>query len=76
MIQAALPVEIHTTPASLLWALPLCLAISMVYKAVKLETFTPAVVIKEVTLLFVTIIGFLILVALILLTIAHVSTIW
>lgn len=76
MTLAALPVEIPTTPVSLLWALPLCLAISVVYKAVKLETFTPALVVKEVALLFITIIGFLILVALILLAIAHTSKIW
>ncbi len=57
------PMDIPTEPLSLLWALPICLSIALVYKAVKLHNFRPAVVAREVALLFGTIVGFLVLVA-------------
>lgn len=57
------PMDIPTESLSLLWALPICLSIALVYKAVKLNKFRPAVVVREVALLFGTIVGFLVLVA-------------
>ncbi|MBN2063300.1 MAG: hypothetical protein JW745_00745 [Sedimentisphaerales bacterium] len=66
------PINIATTPASLLWALPVSLGIAVVYKAVKLEKFTWPIFAREVTLLLSTIIGALILTAICLLTIAKI----
>ena len=65
------PLNVPTSPAGLLWSLPICLAIAMVYKGLKLEKITPALFIKEVTLLFLTIIGVLILVAILLILLAY-----
>jgi len=58
------PLHVPTEPISLLWALPICLNIAVVYKAIKLEEFTAKLFVREVALLFATIIGFLIVVAL------------
>ena len=55
------PMAIPTTPASLLWAVPVSIGIAVVYKAVKLEKFTWPIFAKEVTLLVATIISVLIL---------------
>ena len=55
-----LPTHIFTQ----LWVLPICLSIALVYKAIKLEDFRPVLFVREVFLLFVTIVGFLIFVAL------------
>jgi hypothetical protein len=68
-----LPLEVPTRAVALLWALPICLSIALVYKALKLETFTLGVAVREVLLLFATIIGFLILIAVVLLVIARVA---
>ena len=65
------PMEVPTRIVSLLWALPICMSISLVYKAIKLDTFKPATYLREVMFLFGTIIGFLILVAVVLLVIAE-----
>ena len=65
------PIRIPTEPASLLWVLPICLSIALVYKSIKLEVLTPAILLREVAFLFITIIGFLIVVALCLLGIAR-----
>ena len=65
------PVTVGTNVLSLLWALPICLSIALVYKAVKLEESRWGAFGREVAVLFVTIIGFLILVALGLLVIAQ-----
>ena len=54
------PISIPTTPASLLWAVPVSLGIAAVYKAIKLEKFTWPMFAREVTLLVATIIGALI----------------
>ena len=59
----ARPLEIPTTPVSLLWALPISLSIAVVYKALKLPEFRPRLFLREVALLFATIVGFLALVA-------------
>ncbi len=50
------PLEIGTTSSSLLWLLPLAAAISIVYKAVKLPKITAVNFIKEISLLFATIV--------------------
>lgn len=65
------PMSIPTTPASLLWSLPVSLGIAVVYKAVKLEEFGWKLFCKEVSLLFLTIIGVLILTAIGLLVLAR-----
>ncbi|MBI9017796.1 MAG: hypothetical protein JEZ07_11115 [Phycisphaerae bacterium] len=54
------PMDIPITAGSLFWALPICLVIAMVYKAVKLDDFDDTKrVIREISLLFVTLIAFL-----------------
>ena len=55
----SMPINVPTSPVGMLWALPISLMIAVVYKAVKLETFTPAKYAREVALLFATIVGFL-----------------
>jgi hypothetical protein len=65
------PMRVPTDVVSLLWVVPICLSIALVYKTIKIEIFTPALLLREVAFLFVTIIGFLILVALALLGIAR-----
>lgn len=67
------PLRIGTDVIGLFWALPICLSIAAVYKAIKLEHFTPASFIREVTLLFATIIGFLIFVSILLWIISYYS---
>ena len=67
------PLQVPTEAQSLLWAGPLCLSIALVYKALKIENFTPALYVREVALLFATIIGFLIVVALVLLATSHLA---
>ena len=68
------PSYIPTDITSLLWAIPICLSIAVVYKAIKIEHFEPGYFAREVSLLFVTIIGFLIVVAVALWTIARLAT--
>jgi len=70
----ARPLEIPTTPVSLLWALPISLSIAVVYKALKLPEFRTRLFLREVALLFATIVGFLALVAAGLAVIAYVIT--
>jgi len=65
------PMYLPTTPASLLWVIPICLSVSLVYKAIKIEEFRPGLFIREVALLFGTIIVFLLVIAFILLVIAQ-----
>ena len=57
------PTYLPTHIITQLWVLPICLSIALVYKAIKLEDFKPALFVREVILLFFTIVGFLILVA-------------
>ena len=68
------PMLVPTEPVSLLWLFPVCLAIALVYKAIKLENIAPAAFAREVALLFVTIVAFLIVVALCLLAIVALAT--
>jgi hypothetical protein len=58
------PEQIHTNPQLLLWLLPLAAAIAVVYKATKLPTITARAFIKEVSLLFGSIVAFIIITAL------------
>lgn len=64
------PIHIPTEAVSMLWAVPLCLSIALIYKAVKIEPFKPAAFIREVAFLFVTIIGALILISICLVAVA------
>jgi len=57
------PLRITTTPQSLLWLLPLTAAVTVVYKATKMQKITAAAFIKEVVVLFVSIVVVLIAVA-------------
>lgn len=57
------PIYIPTEAVSLLWIVPICLSIALVYKAVKIEIFKPAAFVRDVALLFITIIGALVLIA-------------
>ena len=65
--------EVPTSVWGLLWALPISLSIAVIYKAVKLESLETRFFIREVILLFATIIGFLILAAVCLLIIAKLT---
>ncbi len=66
-IIASLPIEVPVNAGALLWILPICLSISLVYKAVKIEKFTMQLFVREALLLFITMVGFLIFVSFILL---------
>lgn len=57
------PVHIGSTAAALLWALPLLAVISIVYKTLKLEEVKFADFVKQVSLLFGSILIFMILAA-------------
>jgi len=67
------PMEIPTGVGSLLWVIPIGLCISVVYKAVKLETFNFRLFLREVSLLFITGIGLMIFVMLVLVGIAKLA---
>ena len=55
------PLHVPTKAVSLLWAIPICLSFATVYKAIKIDKIEAAHFVREVTFLFLTIIGFLIL---------------
>jgi hypothetical protein len=55
------PLDIGTTPASLLWMFPLLASIAVVYKATKLRVLFWGKFLKEVGILFLTISIFMIL---------------
>ena len=57
------PENIGMTPASTLWLLPLSAAIAIVYKVTKLPKITAVNLIKDSVLLFVSIVVFMIAVA-------------
>lgn len=59
------PVSIGSTAAAMLWALPLLAVISIVYKAIKLDDIKPADFVKQVILLFGSILVFMLLTAVI-----------
>jgi hypothetical protein len=68
------PENIGTTPQSLLWLLPLVLAIAVVYKAMKLPTISVGYFIKEVVMLFGSIIIFIAIIAFALYAVARLIT--
>jgi len=68
------PQTIGTNPQSLLWLLPLAAAVAIVYKATKIKTITAASFIKEVVLLFGSIIIFMAITAVVLLAFSAVFT--
>ncbi len=59
------PIHIGSNAVMLLWALPLIAVISIVYKAIKLDELKPAEFVKQVILLFGSILVFMILTAVI-----------
>ena len=50
----SLPYEIGNGIGALLWILPLLAAVAIVWKTLKLETITPAKLIRQVVILFFT----------------------
>lgn len=60
------PIKFANTPASLLWMLPLVLIIASVYKATKVEKVEAGSFIRESLTLFATIMGFMIVIAIVL----------
>jgi len=55
------PIEIGTTPASMLWMFPLLAAVSLVYKATKMRVLLTRRYLLESLLLFLTVSGFMIM---------------
>jgi hypothetical protein len=60
------PIDIGTTPASLLWMFPLLLSIAVVYKGTRLRVLFWKQFALEVLILFLTLSGFMILAGLVL----------
>jgi len=60
------PQEMGVNPQSMLWLLPLVAAIAVVYKATKLPKITAGVFLKEVGVLFGSIVFFILVTALVL----------
>jgi hypothetical protein len=71
MAQFRVPEEIGTNPRSLLLLLPLLAAIAIVYKATKVPSISAGNFIKESVLLFLSILVFMVITALILVVIAR-----
>ncbi len=57
------PIEIGTTPASVLWMFPLLASISIVYKATKMRVLFWNRFLREVAILFLTVSLFMIITA-------------
>jgi DNA phosphorothioation-dependent restriction protein DptG len=55
------PVDIGTTPASMLWMFPLLAAIALVYKATKMRVLRIRKYLLESLLLFLSVSGFMIM---------------
>ncbi len=68
------PEQIGTNPTSMLWLLPLTAAIAIVYKAMKLQKITTGNFIREVVVLFGSIVVFLLVTALSLYALAWLVT--
>jgi hypothetical protein len=60
------PEDIGTTPQSMLWLLPLAVAVAVVYKATKMPEITAGSFLKETAALFGSIILFITVTALVL----------
>jgi len=63
------PIHIGTTPASLLWIIPLTASIAIVYKATKVNRIDPKPFIRETLGLFGSIFAFILVAALVLVTV-------
>lgn len=68
------PIQIDTTPASMLWLLPLVAALAVVYKATKVHTIRWKSFLRETAILFGSIIVFIIIAALVVQTVAWLAT--
>ena len=68
------PEEIGTNPRSMLWLLPLVMAIAAGYKATKLPRITAGNFLKEVLILSASIVSFMAIAALVLFIIARLVT--
>ncbi len=68
------PMEIPTTPTSMLWMFPLLASISIIYKATKMRVLFVKHFIREVIILFITVSLFMIVAATILITIVQFIT--
>ncbi len=68
------PEEIGVTPLATLWLLPLAVSIAVVYKATKVKKVTPAAFFKESVVLFVSIVVFMIITALVLFALTWIVT--
>ena len=68
------PINIGTTPQSMLWLFPLAIAGVIVYKAMKLPKITLGFFLKEVAALFLFLIGLLIIITLALFAIVVIVT--
>lgn len=68
------PINIGTTPQSMLWLLPLAAAIAVTYKATKIPTIRAAKFAKESIALFGSIVVFIIVTALVLHALAWLIT--
>ena len=55
------PIEIGTTPSSMLWMFPLLAAIALVYKATKMRVLFTKKYLTESLLLFLSVSGFMIM---------------
>jgi len=61
------PEQLGTSPSTMLWLMPLAAAIAVVYKATKLSAIKPGHFVKEVVVLFGSIVVFIIISAIVLL---------
>ena len=68
------PESIGTSPQSMLWLLPLTAAIAVVYKATKMPKIQAGVFLKEVVILFCSIVVAMALIALVLYVLAWLIT--
>ncbi len=68
------PMRIDTDPSSMLWLLPLVVAIAVVYKATKVHQIRPAAFAKETALLIGSIMVFITVAALVLYGVAWLVT--
>ena len=68
------PENIGVSAASILWLLPLAMSIAVVYKATKLPTIKPVPFLRESVILFGSIVVFLVITAVVLLTVTWVVT--
>jgi hypothetical protein len=68
------PEELGANPNSMLWFVPLAASIAVAYKAMKLPTITTTNFIKEVVVLFGSIVAFIIIAALTLYALAWLIT--